>query len=79
MNTNTYQIMRKHDKIKSKVYHGISTINAIFVTLSQNQRKGEGNINMGFRIKVPLGDQIFCICHLLKKNMENTIKYIDFI
>lgn len=24
-------------------------------------------------------DQIFYICHRLKKNMENTIKYIDFI
>lgn len=33
---------------------------------------------MGFRIKVPLRDQIFYICQLLKKNMENTIKYIDF-
>lgn len=71
--------MRKYNKIKSKDYHDISNINAIFITLSKNQRKWEGNIDMGFRIKVPLGDPIFYICQLLKKNMENTIKYIDFI
>lgn len=33
----------------------------------------------GIQNKSTLADQIFYVCHRLKKNMENTIKYIDFI
>jgi len=50
ININTYQIMRKHEKMKSQDYRGISTINAIFITLSQNQRKWEWNSNKRFRV-----------------------------